>query len=81
MESYFIRCVSILLTLIAVCAAARAQSGCTGPNGHRFNLEPRPNAVVQVARSVAFLPGRAGPSVDLVVATVSASCEQHRLIS
>jgi hypothetical protein len=49
--------------------AARAQSGCTGPDGNRFNLEPRPNAVVQTALSVAMLPNRVAPAVDLVVAT------------
>jgi hypothetical protein len=51
--------------------AASAQSACAGPNGSRFNLEPRPNAVVQAARSVAFLPDRVGPNVDLVVATAA----------
>ncbi len=60
--------VSALAVLSGVCPA-NAQSGCTGPNGSRYNLEPRPNAVVQAARSVAFLPGRAGPGLDLVVAT------------
>ena len=49
--------------------AARAQSGCTAPDGSRFNLEPRPNAVVQTALSVAMLPNRVGPDMDLVVAT------------
>ena len=48
---------------------ARAQSGCTGRDGNRFNLEPRPNAVVQTALSVAMLPNRVGPDMDLVVAT------------
>jgi len=48
---------------------ARAQSECTGPDGNRFNLEPRPNAVVQTALSVAMLPNRAGPDMDLLVAT------------
>jgi hypothetical protein len=46
-----------------------AAAGCTGPNGSRFNLEPRLNAVVQSARSVAFLPNRAGPGIDLVFAS------------
>jgi len=49
--------------------AAHAQSGCTAPDGSRFNLEPRPNAVVQTALSVAMLPNRVGPDMDLVVAT------------
>ncbi len=52
-------------------ALSGAQSGCSGPNGNRFNLEPRPNAVVQAARSIAFLPNRAGPNIDLVVATAT----------
>lgn len=68
MKFGFVFCISVWATLSGVCPA-NAQSGCTGPNGSRFNLEPRPNAVVQAARSVAFLPGRAGPNIDLVVAT------------
>lgn len=49
---------------------ARAQQGgCSGPDGSRFNLEPRPNAVVQAAQSVAFLPNE--PNGDLVVATAT----------
>jgi hypothetical protein len=48
--------------------AARAQSGCTGPEGNRFNLERRPNAVVQTALSVA-MPNRVWPEMDLVLAT------------
>ena len=59
------------LLLFLVSIAAHAQSACTGANGSRFNLEPRPNAVVQAARSVAFLPNRAGPNIDLVVATAT----------
>jgi hypothetical protein len=46
-------------------------SSCSGPNGSRFNLEPRPNAVTQSALSVAFLPNRAGPGTDLVVTTAA----------
>jgi hypothetical protein len=44
-----------------------ASSPCNGPNGSPFNLEPRPNAVVQVARSIAILPNPTGNN-DLVVA-------------
>jgi len=39
------------------------------PDGSRFNLEPRHNAVVQTALSVAMLPNRVAPNMDLVVAT------------
>jgi hypothetical protein len=46
-------------------------SGCSSRDGSRFNLEPRPNAVVQAAESVAFLPNRVGPGIDLVVATAT----------
>jgi hypothetical protein len=47
-------------------------AGCTGSSGSRFNLEPRPSAVVQVAQSVAFLPNRAGKhNLDLLVATAA----------
>jgi hypothetical protein len=52
-------------------ALAAGSSPCTGPNGSRFNLEPRPNAVVQAAESVAVLPDRAGLGLDLVVATAT----------
>ena len=58
-------------TLLVGVQRGNAQSGCMGPDGSRFNLEPRPNAVVQAARSVAFLPGRAGANLDLVVATAT----------
>jgi len=47
--------------------AQAAGSPCNGPNGSLFNLEPRPNAVVQVARSIAVLPNPAGGN-NLVVA-------------
>jgi hypothetical protein len=70
MKFGFLFCIAALAGLWSV-SPAHAQSGCTGPNGSRFNLEPRPNAVVQAARSVAFLPGRAGPNLDLVVATAA----------
>src|SRR5271156_2369693 len=50
---------------------AHAASSCNGPNGSLFNLEARTNAVVQVAQSVAFLPGRTGQGNDLVVSTAS----------
>jgi hypothetical protein len=42
-------------------------SPCNRPNGNIFNLEPRPNAVVQVARSITVLPNHAGKN-NLVVA-------------
>jgi hypothetical protein len=60
-----------LSILLVSSAAARAQSGCAPTNGNRFNLEPRPNAVVQAAQSVAFLPNRVAPNTDLVVATAT----------
>ena len=40
--------------------AQAAGSPCNSPNGSLFNLEPRPNAVVQVARSLAVLPNPGG---------------------
>lgn len=52
-------------------AQSSAPSPCTAPNGSRFNLEPRPNAVVQAAESVAFLPDGAGQGLDLVLATAT----------
>ncbi|HXM98610.1 MAG TPA: hypothetical protein VN982_09065 [Candidatus Dormibacteraeota bacterium] len=54
-----------------VAAAERGLSGCSGPNGNIFNLEPRNNAVTQSAMSVAFLPNRVAPNIDLVVATAA----------
>ncbi len=59
------------LGLHAVAGAQAVGSACTAPNGNRFNLEPRPNAVVQTAESVAVLPNRAAPGIDLVVATAT----------
>src|ERR1700737_2719163 len=51
--------------------SAAAVTGCSGPNGNIFNLEPRNNAVTQSAMSVAFLPNRVAPNIDLVVATAA----------
>lgn len=66
---------SVLLGLLIAQTPAKAQeskaSPCTGPNGSRFNLEPRPDAVVQAAQSVAFLHDRAGQDIDLVLATAT----------
>jgi hypothetical protein len=67
--------VTVLLGLLSLQTLANAQqpntSPCTGPNGSRFNLEPRPNAVVQAAQSVAFLPNGAAQHDDLVLATAT----------
>ena len=61
--------------ILAICLLAvnalPVVAQCTGPNGNRFNLEPRPNAVVQTADSVAVLPNGAGSGRDLVVAAGS----------
>ncbi len=64
------------VSMMGLCGAISAQTsppaastGCNSPNGNRFNLEPRPNAVVEAAESVAVLPNRAGANIDLVVAT------------
>lgn len=70
MNPGIVYCVAALATA-GVAHPANAGSGCTGPNGSRFNLEPRRNAVVQAARSVAFLANRVGPNIDLVVATAA----------
>ncbi len=60
----------VLSLQVAACAQQPAGANCTAPNGNRFNLEPRPNALVQTAESVALLPNRAGQkNIDLVVAT------------
>ena len=63
----------ILTGMLSLRTPLRAQeaatASCTGPNGNRFNLEPRPDAVNQTARSVAFLLNGAGSGTDLVVGT------------
>jgi hypothetical protein len=59
------------LGMALVANVAAASSKCTGPNGSLFNLEPRPNAIVQTAQSVAFLLGGASKGNDLVVATAN----------
>jgi hypothetical protein len=59
---------SLFAVLMGLQPMAQAQtSPCNGPNGNLFNLEPRPNAVVQVARSIAVLPNPAGNN-NLIVA-------------
>lgn len=52
-------------------SAYAASSACTSPDGSRFNLEPRANAVVQAAQSVAFLLNGVSAGIDLVVATAA----------
>lgn len=47
--------------------AEPAASGCGGPAGARFNLEPRPNAVPQNQATADFLLNRVGPNEDLIV--------------
>ena len=67
--------VLMLIGFLSLPAGAAAQSSgtspCTGRNGRRFNLEPRQNAVVQAAQSVALLPNRAAQGTDLIVATAT----------
>jgi len=46
---------------------APAPSPCGGPQGARFNLEPRANAVAQNQASADFLLNRVGPNEDLIV--------------
>ncbi len=48
-------------------SAAPAANGCSGPEGARFNLEPRPNAVPQNQASADFLLNRVGSGEDLIV--------------
>ena len=73
MKVRIVVCTALLCTGMFSLGAKAQQgstSGCNRPNGNRFNLEARPNALVQVAQSVAALPGRAGQhNVDLLVAT------------
>ena len=70
-------CLTVLATSLAVHPAVKEQSAassaCSGPNGIRFNLEPRAHPVVQAAESVAFLPNGAGHGLDLVLATTTTS--------
>jgi hypothetical protein len=65
---HFLLVVFVFAQLIGLQQFAQAQtSPCNSPNGNLFNLEPRPNAVVQIARSIAVLPNPAGNN-NLVVA-------------
>lgn len=51
----------LLVQLAGLQQLAQAKtSPCNRPNGNIFNQEPRPNAVVQVARSIAVLPNPRG---------------------
>ena len=71
-RSFIVVVFPALLFLQTLANAQPAPSSpCTSPNGSRFNLEPRPNAVVQAAESVAFLPNGAGQNIDLVLATAT----------
>jgi hypothetical protein len=73
-QNHFVHLASLLFIFTLHAAASANAAGispCTSPNGNIFNLEPRPNAVVQAALSVAFLPNRAGAGLDLVLATAT----------
>jgi len=67
-------CLSVFVGALCVATNSSAQApstACTGPNGSRFNLEPRTKAVIQAAQSVAFLPSAGQSGDDLVVATAT----------
>ena len=67
-------CLSVFAGALCLPASSNAQApttACTGPNGSRFNLEPRANAVIQAAQSVAFLPNAGESGNDLIVATAT----------
>src|SRR3984957_96854 len=68
MRHFLLLVVFVFAQLIGLQQLAQAASSpCNSTNGNLFNLEPRPNAVVQVARSLAVLPNPAGNN-NLVVA-------------
>jgi hypothetical protein len=68
MKHFLLLVVFVFAQLIGLQQFAQAQTPpCNSPNGNLFNLEPRPNAVVQIARSIAVLPNPAGNN-NLVVA-------------
>lgn len=57
----------LLVLLISYLPATAGTVGCNAVNGSLFNLEPRPNAVVQAGHSVGFLLNGAASGIDLVV--------------
>lgn len=67
----FVRSHQLLAVAAIWGAPVFAQLNCAGPNGNIFNLEPRSNAVVQAAKSIAFLPGAGSGGGDLVVGTAT----------
>src|ERR1700733_176598 len=68
MKHFLLLIVFVFAQLIGLQQFAQAASSpCNSPNGNLFNLEPRPNAVVQLARSIAVLPNPVGNN-NLVVA-------------
>jgi hypothetical protein len=67
MKHFLLLVVFVFAQLIGQHFAQAQTSPCNSPNGNLFNLEPRPNAVVQIARSIAVLPNPAGNN-NLVVA-------------
>jgi len=56
MRHFLLLVVFVFAQLIGQHFAQAQTSPCNSPNGNLFNLEPRPNAVVQIARSIAVLP-------------------------
>src|SRR5580692_3842995 len=53
--------------LLLTTASSAATVPCSSPNGARFNLEPRANALPQGSGAVDFLPNRLGAGDDLIV--------------
>jgi hypothetical protein len=53
--------------LLLTASISAATVPCSSPNGARFNLEPRANALPQGSGAVDFLPNRLGAGDDLIV--------------
>src|ERR1700690_1326798 len=53
--------------LLLMTSISAATVPCSSPNGARFNLEARANALPQGAGAVDFLPNRLGGGGDLIV--------------
>ena len=69
--------VAHMLLLTAPISAATVL--CSSPNGARFNLEPRANALPQGSGAVDLLPNRLGAGDDLIVEVLAARVPQRCL--
>jgi hypothetical protein len=67
MKSLMAFALIIAAHLLLATSISAATVPCSSPNGARFNLEPRANALPQGLGAVDFIPNRLGAGDDLIV--------------